>query len=117
MTRISLALIALLAALPARAEEVAPIPPPADDQPELGEGLDLMEKGGKLILRHLLQEMEPALRDIEGALKEVEPMLRDLMQLMDAVDNYHAPEMLPNGDIIIRRKTPAENIPEGETEL
>ena len=44
-------------------------------------------------------------------------MLRDLMTLMGEVDNYNAPEMLPNGDIIIRRKTPLENTPEGETEL
>ena len=32
---------------------------------------------------------------------------------------YHAPEVLPNGDIIIRRKTPQETepLPEGEIEL
>ncbi len=119
MIRTSLALIVLLAALPAAAQDAAPAPetPPSTEKPDLREGFDLMEEGGKLILRHLFEEMEPALRDIEGALKEAEPMLRDLMTLMGEVDNYNAPEMLPNGDIIIRRKTPLENTPEGETEL
>lgn len=117
--RTSLALIVLLAALPAAAQDAAPAPetPPSTEKPDLREGFDLMEEGGKLILRHLFEEMEPALRDIEGALKAAEPMLRDLMTLMGEVDNYNAPEMLPNGDIIIRRKTPRDKTPEGETEL
>jgi len=28
------------------------------------------------------------------------------------IDAYHPPEMLPNGDIILRRKTPLERGPE-----
>ena len=72
MIRKSLALIVLLAALPAAAQDAAPAPetPPSTEKPDLREGFDLMEEGGKLILRHLFEEMEPALRDIEGALKE-----------------------------------------------
>ena len=30
------------------------------------------------------------------------------MAKIDDIRNYHPPEVLPNGDIIIRRKTPAE---------
>jgi hypothetical protein len=56
------------------------------------EGFSLLEEGTKLLLRGLLSEMEPALRELQGALREL--------------DAYHPPEVLPNGDILIRRKEP-----------
>jgi hypothetical protein len=40
--------------------------------------------------------------------------------LQDALGNlnaYHAPEILPNGDIIIRRKTPAELVTPNEDDI
>lgn len=58
------------------------------------EGMDLLSEGTKLLLRGLMGEIEPALRDLEGAL--------------DDLTAYHAPEVLPNGDIIIRRKVPLD---------
>ena len=64
----------------------------AQDEP--GQGLNLMEEAMRLFMRGLLQEMEPALDD-----------LRDLVAGIDA---YHPPEVLENGDILIRRKTPEE---------
>ena len=67
------------------------------------EGTDLMGEALRLFMQGLLQEMEPA---IEG----MENFFRDL-------DAYHPPEVLPNGDIIIRRKSPLEAAPEGEIEL
>ena len=74
---------------------------------DMEEGFSLLEEGTKLLLRGLLSEMEPALRELEGALREL--------------DAYHPPEVLPNGDIIIRRKVPLEVAPEtgegGEVEL
>jgi hypothetical protein len=72
-----------LSALPAAAQEA-----------DVEEGMDLLSEGTRLLLRGLLAEMEPALRDLRGAL--------------DGLNAYHPPEMLPNGDIIIRRKTPEE---------
>jgi hypothetical protein len=48
------------------------------------------------------------------------PALRDLMDQVGDLSAYHAPEVLPNGDIIIRRKTPQEMQdipPDGEIEL
>jgi hypothetical protein len=94
----SLALCATLALSPAHAQE-------NDD--ELREGVDLLSEGAKLLLRGLMGEIEPALREMEGK-------LRDL-------NAYHPPEVLPNGDIIIRRKTPLPTEPEagedGEVEL
>jgi len=59
---------------------------------DLDEGMDLLEKGAQLLLRGLMNEMSPAIRELEDA-------LRDLSV-------YHPPEILPNGDIIIRRKDP-----------
>ena len=74
---------------------------------DLDEGFSLLEEGTRLLLRGLLSEMEPALRELQGALREL--------------DAYHPPEVLPNGDIIIRRKEPLQAGPEagegGEVDL
>ena len=112
MTRLaSLTLIAALAALPATAQETTP---PAED------GWSLMREGANLLFDSFRSEMEPALDEMMGALAGAEPMIRDLIGMMGEVRNYHAPEIQPNGDILIRRKTPAEiaaEPPVGETEL
>ena len=50
-------------------------------------------------------EMEPALRDFA---ERMGPALADLLEKIDDLSAYHPPEMLPNGDIILRRKTPQE---------
>lgn len=97
---------------------------------EEGEGLSLMERGAQMFLEGIMREMEPALKDLEGLAQEMQPALRqfvdemgpafaDLLGKIDDLSNYHAPEMLPNGDIIIRRKTPLEREidPNGEVEL
>jgi hypothetical protein len=69
-------------------------------------------------LRDRAQEMEPALRQF---VEEMGPALRDLMGEIGDISAFHAPEVLPNGDILLRRKTPQEiqenPIPEGEIEL
>lgn len=80
---------------------VAAVPVAAQDS-DVEDGFDLLSEGTRLLLRGLLEEMEPALRDLQGA-------LRDL-------DAYHAPEVLPNGDIIIRRKQPIDVLPETESD-
>ncbi len=91
----------------------------AQDAPndDVDEGLSLLEQGAQMLLRGMMAEMEPALDDMARALDEAKPMLDDLMALMGEVQNYHAPEMLPNGDIIIRRKLPGEIGPPPEIEL
>ena len=48
---------------------------------------------------------------LEGFGTEMAPALDRLRSLTDQLDAYEAPEMLPNGDIIIRRKTP--RVPDG----
>lgn len=116
-----LALIALLA-LPVQAEEV-PVP-------DAEKGLSLMEEGAKMLLRGLMREMEPAMDDLRGLAEGMEPALRqfvdemgpamaEIIGKMGDITQYHPPEMLPNGDIILRRKTPlVPDAPEqGEVEL
>ena len=68
-------------------------------------GRDLMTEALRLFMKGLMQEVEPA--------------LDDLGDLLDNLDAYHPPEVLPNGDIIIRRKTPLDRELEegGEVEL
>ncbi len=88
-------ILALLSTLPAAAQDAEPEPVPE-------QGLDLMGEALKLFMRGLMQEMEPAIDDLSG--------------FLDNLDAYHAPEVLPNGDILIRRKTPVEESIEGADE-
>jgi len=92
-----------------------PVPQSFAQEAPSEEGSSLMEKGARLFMRGLMQEMEPALKDLKGLAQEMTPMMRDLQGLIGDMSKYHAPEMLPNGDIIIRRKTPEElAAPEGD---
>lgn len=99
---------------------------------EEDEGLSLMEDGARLFFRGLMSGMEPALRELEGMAQEMEPALRDfarhmgpaLRDLVEQVEDwsaYHPPEMLPNGDIILRRRQPGtrdeDAAPQNEIEL
>jgi len=86
--------------------------PAQEADPSAEEGFSLLEEGAKIILRSMLDEVEPALKDLHkdfgDTMEEMAPALRDLAGMIGDLRNYHAPEVLPNGDIIIRRKTPAE---------
>ena len=80
-------------------------PVAADDRDSVGEGLDLMERGAQLLLRELLRGLETPLRDLGDQIGDL--------------SGYHPPEILPNGDIILRRRTPQtpesgpDDLPEG----
>ena len=89
----------------------------ADEAEQEEKGFSLMEEGARLFFKGIMQEMEPALEDLQDLTEEMEPALRQFAQemgpalrdLMDKVDDitmYHPPELLPNGDIILRRKQP-----------
>lgn len=120
MTRLLPAILALaLSVAPAAAQT-------AEDKAEPGDmdrGFSLLEEGTKLVLRGLMDRMEPALDDLSGelgtALRELEPALRRLAELIDDIRLYEMPEILPNGDILIRRRQPLGPPlpPGGEIEL
>ncbi|TMV07874.1 hypothetical protein FGK63_10470 [Ruegeria sediminis] len=97
--------IAGLPALPAAAEEET--------------GPSLMEQGAELFFEGLRQEMEPALDSLRGMAEEFGPSIRSFLEVMGPAlaelatevrdwSAYEAPEMLPNGDIIIRKKPQPE---------
>lgn len=89
--RLAFALTVALA-LPAAAQETAP--------PER----NLLDESARLLLERFLTEIDPALEALRKGLSDL--------------NAYHAPEILPNGDIIIRRKTPVERLdPEDSIEL
>lgn len=115
---LTVALTLTLAAAPLRAETEAQ---GAD------EGFSLIEEGAKIILRSMIDEMKPALDEAQEGLGEAlqawEPAIRDLMARIDDITAYEPPIVLPNGDILIRRKRepfgpPMPKIgPNGEVEL
>jgi hypothetical protein len=75
---------------------------PQAPRPEIAEGAEKLSEGLKLLFQGLLAEGQ------EG--------WEDLVDWLDDMSAYEAPERLPNGDIIIRRRAPLP-LPEGETEL
>lgn len=84
-----------------------------------------MERGFEMFLDGLMQELEPRLEELEGLstqmgaamrsfLEEMGPALGALIQRVEDWSVYEPPEILPNGDIIIRRKPDAPPDPSGE---
>ncbi|WP_170331664.1 hypothetical protein [Ruegeria arenilitoris] len=115
--------IALIAAIFTVA--AAPVSAQEDD------GKSLMEQGAELFFEGLRQEMEPALEDLRGLAEQFGPAMQSFIQEMGPAlaeitaqvkdwSAYEAPEILPNGDIIIRKKPdqpqPEEILPEDQEE-
>ncbi|WP_102108773.1 AAA+ family ATPase [Oceaniglobus roseus] len=98
MKRLSIPLLAALLAL-------SPLAAPAqDDAPQggMGEGLDLLGEGAKTFLRGLMEEFGPSMRELAQQLRDLEWNGVSIGDL----SNYEAPEVLENGDILLRRKEP-----------
>ncbi|WP_210527251.1 hypothetical protein [Rubellimicrobium arenae] len=100
-----LALVATFMAAPLAAQ------PTEDDQSLLGQGADLL-------LRGLIEEVAPPLQDLAGIGAEYLPLFQQLAAEMgpaflevfgqiDSLSNYEPPEILPNGDILLRRSPDA----------
>lgn len=106
-----------------------PLAAEVDKTKEVDEGFSLMEEGAKMLLRGLMGEMEPAIEELKGMgdemseamskfTSEMGPALAEMMKRIDDMRNYDTPEMLPNGDIIIRRSPDAPAyIPKDEPEV
>ena len=69
--------------------------PAVSDDQNAESGLNLMGRGAELLMQELLRE-----RAREFA--ELEDLLDDMKGSFDAMPRYHAPQILPNGDILIR---------------
>lgn len=91
----ALALALVLATGPLAAQDTAPRAP----NPDLAEGAELLSEGFKKLFRGLMGELEPAGEAAEKGWNDLVDWLGDLSA-------YEAPERLPNGDILIRRKEP-----------
>ena len=65
-----------------------------DAQPrgQLEQGLSLLEEGTRLLMQAIIAELGPAWAELE--------------EMIDNLNAYYPPEVMPNGDIIIRRKSP-----------
>jgi hypothetical protein len=117
------ALVALMLTFAPAAAQVAQ--PPAAS-PEEGrsadEGLSLMERGARMFLEGMRREMAPALEDLRALVDTMGPAMQDFLRQMGPamaallnrvgdLSAYEAPALLPNGDIIIRRKPEAGPLP------
>ena len=92
---------------------------PAPDCPFLAPGCERLprlfqefERDLAPLLRDLRREAEPRLRDLErdlaplldGLARRIDPYLAQLGALLGDLTAWEAPEVLPNGDILIRRR-------------
>ena len=71
-----------------------PLAPALAEESPLRDGFGLIQEGTRLMLR--------------GLREEIDPLLQDLQDKVGDLSAYHPPEILPNGDILIRRKVPLE---------
>lgn len=121
--------------LPAALIALISSPLAAQDAEGEDSGPSLMERGAELFWEGLRQEMAPALEDLQGMMEEIGPAmgaflaemgpaLAEIAKEVEDWSVYELPEILPNGDIIIRKK-PKDNVPadketaeeEGVTEI
>lgn len=73
----------------------------ADIPPALNDLADSMRE----LLEGFTNDVAPLMEEFS---EEVTPMFERLAEELKGLNAYHPPEVLPNGDIIIRRKTPKE---------
>lgn len=110
--------IAILICMGALAQPALSQSAETGENPEAEDGLSLVEEGLQLFLRGLLEEMEPTFDDLRQFTEDMGPALEELREMLGDMSDYEAPEVLENGDIIIRRKTPPETpLKDGEVEI
>lgn len=117
MLRYALALALVFPTVPCAAQTDAP-----GSEPGTEEGLSLIERGAMILLRSMMDRIGPELdrmgEEMGLAVEEMKPALEELARLIGDIRNYEPPEVLPNGDIIIRRKRPElPPMPGSETEI
>mgnify|MGYP001795608058 CR=1 FL=1 len=83
-----------------------------------------IERGLRLLLEGMAQDMGPALEglqelgpDLRQFMMDMGPSLQGLMNDVQDWSLYDVPEILPNGDIIIRRKPKEIHAPKEEDQI
>ncbi|MQQ07665.1 hypothetical protein GFB49_04280 [Epibacterium sp. SM1979] len=87
------------------------------------DGPSLMERGADLFLRGLREEMAPTLEGFSELMGEIGPSMGEFLAQMGPAlaeiaaevqdwSAYELPEILPNGDIIIRKKRETPETPD-----
>jgi hypothetical protein len=109
MRPLAVLLIALLIAapmIPAQAQAVpdAPAPGGAECFP-FAPGCDRLPR----LFDDLTRDLAPLLDDLATRL---DPWMRQLTDMLGDLSGWEAPEVLPNGDILIRRRPPSPNRPD-----
>ena len=78
----------------------------------------LIREGAGMVLRGLAEEARPAIDGLAGIgadllptftvlAREMGPAFVDVFGRIDAIENYEGPVLLPNGDVLIRRRADA----------
>lgn len=80
------------------------------ENPQLSEGAELLNRGFQLLLEGLANEIEPMAEEWSDG-------WANLVEKFGDMQVYHPPEVLPNGDIIIRRREPLDPPGPGETDI
>ncbi len=99
LTVLAAALVAMSASLPAAGGQMLPVQSERAPEPGLP---DEIERA----FREMMDRLRPALDDLLETMRVFEDI--------DSVENYEAPEVLPNGDIILRRRSDAPPWPPAE---
>jgi hypothetical protein len=99
MKHIVVILTALFLSAPAQAEE--------QTMENLLKQFEELSNNAQTLLEGWVEELGPKL-------EELGPTLEGLVDKIDGMSAYHPPEVLENGDIIIRRKVPLRDEPKGE---
>ncbi len=92
---------------------------------EADDGPGLMERGFGMFLEGFRDEMSPALENMRrlsaeygpalfSFLEEMGPALGEMLDQVKDWTAYDPPEMLPNGDIILRKKPDTETTPDSD---
>jgi len=83
---------------------LAPVAAQADAPENDAESAPLMDLFDRF-MRGFMEDIEPQLRELERGFSALEPEMERLLDQMRDMTQYHPPEVLPNGDILIRRRT------------
>ena len=87
----------------------------AQSEPEPGDQRPFLERWADDMMREFVDEISPELErffdrvgpELDGMFAEIMPRLQELSDLVGGLAQYEMPELLPNGDIIMRRKSTA----------